>query len=76
MIFNSFLAPAKTPKEITDKLYTNLKIILEDKEFQNQMLVNGVVLQAKSPTEFGTFIKGETNRWGKFLKTTGISIEN
>ena len=71
-----FMAPAKTPKEITDKLYANLKIILEDKEFQNQMLVNGVVLQAKSPTEFGTFIKSETSRWGKFLKTTGISIEN
>ena len=70
------MAPAKTPKEIIDKLYANLKEITEDKEFQANMLASGVALQPKSPANFSAFIKSEQNRWSKFLKTTDISINN
>lgn len=70
------LAPSKTPKDVIDKLYKNLKEITEDKAFQSQMLTNGVALQAKSPADFSTFIKNETERWSKFLNTTGISIND
>lgn len=70
------MAPAKTPKDIVNKLYVNLKEITEDKDMKTHLLASGVVLQAKSPENFGAFIKTEQSRWGKFLKTTGISINN
>lgn len=70
------LAPSKTPTDVIDKLYKNLKEITEDKVFQSQMLTNGVALQAKSPADFSAFIKTETKRWGNLLNTTGISIND
>ncbi len=73
------MAPAKTPKEIINKLYVNLKEITEDKELQSHMLANGVALQAKSLADFGAFIKSEKGQragTSKLLNTTGNSINN
>ncbi len=70
------VAPAKTPNDIVEKLYANLKEITEEKEFQRSMLANGVALQAKSPAVFSRFIKSEEKRWKNFLDITNISIDN
>lgn len=70
------MAPANTPKDVVQKLYGHLREITQDKEFQERLQASGVALQPKSPEAFGAFIKQEQVRWGKFLKTTGIQIDN
>jgi tripartite-type tricarboxylate transporter receptor subunit TctC len=70
------MAPANTPKDVVSKLYASLSEITQDKALQEHLLGNGVALDAKSPEAFGSFIKQEQMRWGKFLTTTGIQINN
>lgn len=70
------MAPANTPKDVVSKLYASLSEITQDKALQEHLLGNGVALDAKSPEAFGSFIKQEQVRWGKFLTTTGIQINN
>lgn len=70
------VAPAGTPKPIVDRLASELKQITDDKALRDRLGASGVALEAGTPEQFATFIKGETNRWHTFLKKANIDLEN
>ena len=35
----------------------------------------GLYVNTVAPQPFGTFIRSETQRWGKIVKTAGVKIE-
>ena len=70
-----YLAPAKTPKEIVDRLHREIAKALANPKVIDQMEKTGVEPLAMTPAEFGRYIKTEYDTWGKVVKQAGIKAQ-
>jgi tripartite-type tricarboxylate transporter receptor subunit TctC len=65
-------APRGTPTEIVGKLNREINAGLADPTIKSRLGNLGGVTLVLSPTEFGTLIAAETEKWGKVVKAAGI----
>ena len=69
------LAPAGTPRSITDRLYKEISAILASAETQKVFGDQGAEVEIMTPVEFGPYIVAETAKWGKVIKEANIKAE-
>ncbi|SMC54858.1 tripartite tricarboxylate transporter substrate binding protein [Polynucleobacter kasalickyi] len=70
------LAPAGTPKEITNKLNLAVQKAWSQPELKTKFAERGIELVASPSTEqFGNLIKSEVSRLSKVIKDAGIKAE-
>jgi tripartite-type tricarboxylate transporter receptor subunit TctC len=69
------LAPAGTPRSITDRLYKEISAILGSAETQKVFGDQGAEVEIMTPVEFGPYIVTETAKWGKVIKEANIKAE-
>ena len=69
------LAPAGTPKPIIDKLNAAIVKVVNSPEIKEQFYSQGSEPTTNSPQEFSQFIRDETERMSKVVKTAGIKVE-
>jgi tripartite-type tricarboxylate transporter receptor subunit TctC len=67
------LAPAGTPKPIVEKLSAEMKRILALPDVAERL--GAIEMLGTSPEEFGTFIRGEIDRWSPIIKRLGLKAE-
>jgi tripartite-type tricarboxylate transporter receptor subunit TctC len=71
-----YFAPAKTPQLIVDKISAALMRAVARDEIANQLKKTGIEPYSyPTPGEFGTFFRDEYNRWGAFIRESGIKAE-
>jgi tripartite-type tricarboxylate transporter receptor subunit TctC len=69
------LAPAGTPRPVTDRLYKEISAILSSAETQKVFGDQGAEVDKLGPAEFGPYIVAETAKWGKVIKEANIKAE-
>ncbi len=69
------LAPAGTPRDITDKIYRDTAAVLKMPEVRDRMTGDGAIVIASTGEQFAAFIKSETVKWAKVVKAAGITPE-
>jgi len=69
------LAPAGTPKEIVQRLNTEIVRILQSAEVKERFLKQGVDVQTSTPEQFDAFVRSEVGRWAKVIKDAGIRAD-
>lgn len=69
------LAPAGTPREITDKIYRDTIAVLNMPEVRSRMTSDGAIIIASTGEQFAAFIRSETVKWAKVVKAAGIVPE-
>ncbi len=69
------LAPAKTPREIVDKLYQDVAAILRTPDARERFAADGAEPALSSPDTFAAFIKVETVKWAAVARAAGIVPE-
>jgi tripartite-type tricarboxylate transporter receptor subunit TctC len=62
------LAPAGTPREIINRLYTDWKKVEAMPDTLGSMEKAGLYPMSGSPEQFSKFLQEETLRWGKIIK--------
>jgi tripartite-type tricarboxylate transporter receptor subunit TctC len=67
--------PKNTSAEIVDKLNKEINAALADPKISVRLADPGGTVLSGSPTEFGTLIAEETEKWGKVVKFAGIKPE-
>ena len=67
-----YLAPAKTPKEIIERLSRDIAKALADPKVLAALNKTGVEPLAMTPNEFGRYIQREYDSWGKVVREAGI----
>jgi tripartite-type tricarboxylate transporter receptor subunit TctC len=68
------VAPAKTPKEIVDKLAAEVKTIVAAPEVRKLFMDTGnIPLSSPKPEELQSYVKSEIVRWGKVVEQAGIA---
>jgi len=68
------VAPARTPKEIVDKVNAAALKALKDEKVIERLATGGSLPIGAGPAEFDAHIKREIDRWNKVLKTAGIKL--
>jgi tripartite-type tricarboxylate transporter receptor subunit TctC len=70
------LAPAGTPKDVLDKLYTETVRTLAKPELRKKFDELGIEPVGNTPLEFAGVIKKEIPEWAKVIKDAGIKLGN
>jgi len=70
-----FFVPAKTDKAIVEKLNAAINEVVSDKENAAYLTKIGYTLTVRSLPESQAYLKSEVAKWGKWVKTLGISIK-
>jgi tripartite-type tricarboxylate transporter receptor subunit TctC len=65
-------APAGTPAPVVEKIYAGVKTVLQDAVVQKRLIESGYKPGGAPPTEFAKFVKTETDKYGKIIKTIGL----
>ena len=68
-----FMAPARTPPEIIQKLSDQMLALAKSRDFQEKLMTNvGADPMAMSAKEFAQFFAQDIEKWGKIIKSLGI----
>jgi len=70
-----FMAPARTPKEITNRLHVEIARILKVPEIASLLKQAGLDPEGTTPEEHAAKIKEEIARWAALVKATGAKVE-
>lgn len=69
------LVPAGTPHAIVERLATETTRILRTPEVRDRLQTLGIDVVASSPAEFAGFMRAETVKWAKIVKTSGAKLD-
>ena len=68
-------APKSTPKDIIEKLNSEINSIMEEPEMRKRLVELGGEPLIQSPDAFGDMIKAETAKWKKVVEFAGLKVE-
>ena len=66
---------AATPKDIVTKLHASLISALQAAETKQRLESQGANALSSSPEELAAYMRNETIKWGKIIKTAGIKLD-
>ena len=69
------VAPAGTPKELIQRLQSEIAKIVAQPEVRGKLTAIGFNPIANTSDEFGARIKSEMERWGKVVRAAKLKIE-
>ena len=73
--WTGLLAPAKTPEPIVRKLYDAVAKIMATDDMKNFLAGVGAEPALMNPRDFGAYLKVDTERWAKVVKTANLKID-
>jgi len=68
----TLVVPARTSRDILDRLRADLKRIAANVELREQLARQAIEIRALAPGEFPGFLRTEIEKWGKVVRTVGI----
>src|SRR5436309_3436232 len=71
----AFLAPARTPPEILNRIHADTVAILREPAVTAAMEKAGVLIVGSTPAELARSLKAEMDLWGPVIKAAGIKPE-
>lgn len=74
-IWLGVMAPAKTPKEIVDKLNAEIVKVINRPDVKEAWAKQGAVPMVMSPSEFDAFLRKDVEKWADVVKKTGASAK-
>ncbi len=69
------LAPAGTPREIVQRLYTEIAKSLRAGDVRERLAADGAEPVGSTPEQFAAFIRAEIDKWARVAKAAGIRPE-
>ncbi|AHG62885.1 Bug family tripartite tricarboxylate transporter substrate binding protein [Advenella mimigardefordensis] len=73
--WQAIFAPKGTPEPIVEKLYSNIKAILDQPHIQQKLDTMGVEPSGMPPAEFAAFQKEEIEKWRAVIKRANIKVQ-
>jgi tripartite-type tricarboxylate transporter receptor subunit TctC len=71
----AFMAPAKTPRPIVDKLQQEIRAITFSPDVKKQFIEQGNEPVANRPEEFAKIIKADADKWGAIGRKLGVKLD-
>jgi tripartite-type tricarboxylate transporter receptor subunit TctC len=68
-------APAGTPKDIVEKLSSEVRKILKSQEIANELTARGIEPIGSTPEEFASYQASESIKWARVVKDSGATMD-
>lgn len=73
--WHGLIAPKGVPAPIVEFLNREINATLASKEMEDRLATNGVGTAGGSPTQFGSLLQAEVERYGKVIRQAGIKVD-
>jgi len=73
--WNAVWAPAGTPKDVLDKLSTEIRRIVRSPDYKTRMSEQGSEAIGNSPAELAAFQKAEIDKYLKIAQQANIKVD-
>ncbi len=73
--WNGLFLPAKTPKDVADKLQQAVQAVLKEDEVLQRLQEMGAQPMGSTPAEFAAFLKKEDAKWGEVVRKGNIQMD-
>lgn len=73
--FFSLVAPAGTPKDAIDRAYKAFSGALEQADVKQKFAAQGAEPRGWNPQRTGQFIKSESDKWAKVIKSANVTVD-
>jgi len=73
--FQGIVGPAGMPRDVVDRLATELRKVLSGAELKARFSAAGSEVQPRGPQEFAAYVKGEAERWSALINQRGIKLD-
>jgi len=70
-----YVAPAKTPRPIVEKLAREIAAVANSAEVRQTLIAQGNDVIANTPDEFAKVIKADAHRWGTIGRKLGVRLD-
>jgi tripartite-type tricarboxylate transporter receptor subunit TctC len=71
-IWLGLMAPAGTPKEIVEKLNTEINKVIARPDVKQAWAQQGAVPMVMTPAEFDKYLRADIEKWAKVVKAAGL----
>ncbi len=72
--FAGIHAPRDTPKPIIDRLHAAVAVAVAVPAIQERLASEGMVAVSSRPEAYAEYIRGESEKWAKVMKQSGIKL--
>ncbi len=73
--WGGLLAPPGTPKAVVERVASEVKQILAEKDIQDKLLNAGAIARFQDPAQMGQRVQQDYTRWGQLIRVKGIVNE-
>ena len=73
--WHGLFAPKNTPKEIIDKLNSEVVLFFNSTEIQKKYTAQGLQISTSRPEEFGEFLRTEVTQYEKVIKAANLTFD-
>jgi tripartite-type tricarboxylate transporter receptor subunit TctC len=74
--WNSYMVPAGTPADVTDRLHRAFLKAASDTNVRDRLGKMGVIVTPRSGPDTGKFVRDEIARWRRVIDDNGIQVDN
>ena len=73
--WSMLLAPVGTPKDIVDRISSEVAVIVREPAMAAKLQELGLLVEGRTPTETAAFLRLEVARWGSVIRTANVVVE-
>ena len=74
-VWNGLYAPARTPRDVVNRIHADAAKVLNTPEVKERVTVQGVHVVAGTPEQLAALLKTELVKWTKVVKASGVTAE-
>lgn len=71
----TLLAPAKTPRPISDRLFRETRSALNSPDLNQTLISQGAEPGGNAPAEFGSYFRSEIKKWSAVVRAGGVKLD-
>ena len=69
-----FMVPSGTPKDVVDKIYTDVAAVMKDPDTLSKLAGQGMTPVANTPEQFAKQIADESQKWAEIVKARKLTV--
>ena len=73
--WGAFFAPAKTPKQVVDRLHAEVTKALAQPDVKQRLTELGYQIVGSTPDQLDRHVRAEKDKWGKLIREVGIKAD-
>jgi tripartite-type tricarboxylate transporter receptor subunit TctC len=73
--FQGLVGPAGMPREVVDRLATELAKVLAQPELKAKFAASGSDVHYQGPAEFAAFVKADNEKWAKLVRERKLQLD-